>query len=258
MTKPRIYVDESGTEADSEWLLIGALFVPDHGPLHSALCAVKSKRHYFNKDQKRKARFKELHFSEFNTKRDLDVFADWVDIFLQHSCYFRSIVVAWSLWDGKYFGDPFEPEALKKRRAYKKWAEMLLHPEVKQLRNASLYLDRLRICYGYEVLAELEDRFVPEGYLGSSPRIRDFKPAASWKDANQALQLADCLLGCVRQKLVPSSNARKLAATNILYEKLQSVGVKKRDASYWRGYDPKTLTKHFPKFSEWYWKPTNK
>jgi hypothetical protein len=30
-----------------------------------------------------------------------------------------------------YFGDPFEPDALKKRRAYKKWAEMLLHPELK-------------------------------------------------------------------------------------------------------------------------------
>lgn len=256
MSSPRIYVDESGTEVESKWLLIGALFVLDHGPLHTDLCAVKTARGYLNKNPKRKARFKESHFAEFNSQRDVDVFASWVDVFLRHQCYFRSIVVDWSVWDGRYFGDPFEPDALKKRRAYKKWAEMLLHPEVKELRNAILYLDRLRICYGYEVLSELKDRFIPVSYMGSAPYVREFRPAASWKDANQALQLADCLLGCVRQKLVPSSNRAKLAATDVLYTKLQSVGVKKREASYWRGFDPKTLTKHFPKFSEWYWKPT--
>lgn len=256
MATPRIYVDESGTEANSKWLLIGALFVPDHGTLHSALCAVKTKHEYFNRSPKRKARFKESHFSEFNSQRDVDVFTDWVDVFLQHSCYFRTIVFDWSLWDGKYFGNPFEPDALKKRRAYKKWAEMLLHPEVTRLRNAILYHDRLLICYGYEVLAELKDRFISPNYLGSAPYVKEFKPAVSWKDANQALQLADCLLGCVRQKLVPSSNTKKLAATDVLYTKLGGVGVKKRDVSYWKGYDPKTLTKHFPKFSEWYWKPT--
>ena len=35
-----IYVDEAGTHSD-EWLVIGMLFVPDHGLLHPDLCAIK-------------------------------------------------------------------------------------------------------------------------------------------------------------------------------------------------------------------------
>jgi len=36
----RIYIDESGTHG-KDWLVIGMLFVPDHGPVHSALCEAK-------------------------------------------------------------------------------------------------------------------------------------------------------------------------------------------------------------------------
>jgi hypothetical protein len=47
----RIYADESGTHA-MEWLVLGMLFVPDHGPLHAALCDVKDKAGYFNTSRK--------------------------------------------------------------------------------------------------------------------------------------------------------------------------------------------------------------
>jgi hypothetical protein len=40
MSVYRIYADESGTHSH-EWLVIGMLFVPDHGPLQSDLCKVK-------------------------------------------------------------------------------------------------------------------------------------------------------------------------------------------------------------------------
>ena len=126
----RIYVDESGTHAE-RWLIIGMLFVPDHGALHSALCGVKERLSYLNQSPKRNARYKETHLSEFKSSHDVEVGRAWIDIFLQHSCYYRCVVVDWSVWDARHFGDPFEPEALKKRRAYKKWAEMLLHPELK-------------------------------------------------------------------------------------------------------------------------------
>jgi hypothetical protein len=55
----------------------------------------------------------------------------FVDVFIRQDCYYRSIVIDWALWKGKYFGGAFESDALKKRRAYKKWAELLLHPELK-------------------------------------------------------------------------------------------------------------------------------
>jgi len=60
------------------------------------------------------------------------------------------VVIEWAIFEGRHFGGPFEPDALKKRRAYKKWAEMLLQPEVGALTNAQFYLDRLRILYGYD------------------------------------------------------------------------------------------------------------
>jgi hypothetical protein len=50
----RIYVDESGTHSD-HWLIIGMLFVPDHGPLHSALCKVKDDHGYLNTSPKQHA-----------------------------------------------------------------------------------------------------------------------------------------------------------------------------------------------------------
>ena len=40
----RIYVDESDTHEGSRWLLIGMLFVPQHGLLHNALVQVKEQR----------------------------------------------------------------------------------------------------------------------------------------------------------------------------------------------------------------------
>jgi len=96
----RIYVDESGTHSD-EWLVIGMLFVPEHGPLHSDLCATKERLAYFNNSQKKSARYKETHLTKFKSTRDVDVARNWIDSFLQHSCYFRSVVIDWSLYNGR-------------------------------------------------------------------------------------------------------------------------------------------------------------
>jgi hypothetical protein len=171
------------------------------------------------------------------------------------------VAVDWSVWDGSYFGGPFEPEALQKPRAYKKWAEMLLHPELKtppggsEIYHAKLYLDRLRIMYGYDVLDHLKDRFT-RNYQGESPYIEAFQHTDSWRDANQYLQLCDLLTGCVYQALVPSDREAKQQVRSHLEKSLSLLGVKAMTPSFWRGYAPNSLRKHFPKFSVWFWKPT--
>jgi hypothetical protein len=249
----RIYVDESGTHS-SEWLVIGMLFVPDHGTLHPDLCRIKEQNGYLNRNPKRKARYRETHFAELDRCIDATVTKAWIDRFLTSRAVFRSIVVDWSIYQGKYFGDPFEPDALKKRRAYKKWAELLLQPEVDQFREATFILDKLVIAYGYDVIAELEERFT-RGYQGNRPRIRDFQAVASWKDANQCLQLCDLLVGCIYQKLVPSTNLIKLEVRDYLYQQLKPYGVQRSDPSYWKQYTEAKMGDHFPRFSEWYWRP---
>ena len=213
MSSFRIYADESGTHSD-QWLIIGMLFVPDHGPLHAALCKAKQDVGYFNRSPKKSARYKETHLSAFKSCRDVEVGKKWIELFIAHSCYYRSVVIDWSTWVPRYFGDPFEPESLKKRRAYKKWAEMLLQPELKlpdgtpRLCRAAFYLDKLRILYGYDVLDHLRSRFTAD-YHGASPYIELFQHTDSWKDANQCLQLCDLLTGCLYQSLVPAGRAEK-------------------------------------------------
>jgi len=163
--------------------------------------------------------------------------------------------------NGRYFGDPFEPDALKRRRAYKKWAEMLLHPELKEppggvpIRGARLYLDRLRILYGYDIIDHLRDRFT-RNYEGASPYIAEFQHTDSWKDANQCLQLCDLLTGSIYQTLRPASSPEKQATRRYLEESLVSVGVKRLDPGFWRQYNPTSLRKLLPKFSAWFWQPS--
>ena len=184
----------------------------------------------------------------------------WIDLFIAHSCYYRCVVVDWRKWEGKHFGDPFEPESLKKRRAYKKWAEMLLQPELKlpdgtpRFCNAAFYLDKLRILYGYDVLDHLRVRFTGD-YHGSSPYIELFQHTDSWKDANQCLQLCDLLTGCLYQSLVPAQSPQKREMRGYLDQTLAELGVQRNTPSFWRGYAQNTLTDHFPKFSAWFWRP---
>ncbi|MBI2805024.1 MAG: DUF3800 domain-containing protein [Planctomycetes bacterium] len=260
MSRFRIFVDEAGTHGE-EWLIIGMLFVPDHGSLHSDLCKAKDNHSYFNRSPKYSSTYKETHLAKFRSRYDLAVGKEWVDLFIKHTCYFRCVVIDWAIWDGVYFGGAFEPEPLKKRRAYKKWAEMLLHPEIREpclgkpIYHAKLYLDRLRIMYTYDVLEHLEERF-KKNYQGESPYIEEFQHTDSWKDANQCLQLCDLLTGCQYQALVPSTNQEKLAMRDYLALALRPFGVKRLDPSFWRGYASTTLTKNFPKFSSWFWRPT--
>jgi len=249
----RVYIDESGTHGD-DWLVIGMLFVPDHGPLHSGLCKVKEDQKYFNGRTDRKARYKETHFAEFKKNRDAVAAKEWIDRFASSSAVFRSVVIDWSVYQGRFFGDPFEPEALKKRRAYKKWAEMLLQPEVSKMQQAQLYLDRLRVMYGYDILDHLRDRFTHK-YLGNRPRIASFQAVDSWKDAHQCLQLCDLLTGAVYRKLVPATRAVKTEVVDYLYRALVPHGVRQRDVGYWKQYADATMSDHFPRFSEWYWRP---
>ena len=137
---------------------------------------------------------------------------------------------------------------------------MLLQGELRdaegraRILNATFYLDELRIMYGYDVVDSLKDRFT-RNYEGQNPYIAEFKHADSKKDANQCLQLCDLLTGCLYQSLVPAAKEAKTAVRNHLELSLKPLGVKQMSPGFWRQYDPSTLTRHFEKFSAWFWRP---
>src|SRR2546428_13322868 len=87
----RIYVDESGTH-DSKWLVIGMLFVPNHGLLHAELLRAKDDLKYLNKSARHNAKYKETHLSTFKRAQDAAVAERWIDSFLVNDCFFRCIV----------------------------------------------------------------------------------------------------------------------------------------------------------------------
>lgn len=169
------------------------------------------------------------------------------------------------MWDGRKFGDAFEPDTLKKRRAYKKWCELVLQPELSTpleggpIRGAELYLDRLRIAYGYDVIDHLEQRFAPPPeFRGKTPYITKFQHTASWRDANQCLQLGDLLLGCVKQELMPSQRPQQEELRSYLADRLRPLGISHLGAGFWKQYHPKSLREKLPKFSVWFWQATEK
>ncbi len=250
----RIYIDESGTHG-GRWLIIGMLFVPEHGAFHSELCRIKSAESFFNASPKHAARFGEIHFKNLKS-RGAVVAERWIDAFLASSAYFRSIVIEWDIWEGKHFGTPFESDGLKKQRAYKKWAELLLAVEVRNFRQAKLFLDRFNPCAGYDVLEQLKERFT-RNYEGDDPWISEFTPSDSRGDAMQCLQLCDLLVGCVHQSLVPCTKKPKQHTASYLFEKLRALGVSGAGPSFWKGFAKNCLGQRFPKFSEWFWTPTD-
>lgn len=260
----RIYIDESGTQEDHEWLLIGMLFTPQHATLHNALCAAKDAEGYFNTKPKRKARYREFHFKEISTPRDVRVGKAWIDCFVAHGAHFRVLAFDWSLWDGRYFGTAFEPDALKKRRAYKKWCELLLHPELRSpldgvpIKDAELFLDHLRIAYKYDVIDHLAERFQPPPGFRGKPYLARLQHTNSWRDANQCLQLTDLLLGALKQAFVPSENPAKLELRDHLQASLGAYGVKRLVPGFWKQFHHTTLREKLPKFSAWCWLPERK
>lgn len=261
----RIYIDESGTHQGSDWLLIGMLFVPKHAELHRALCAVKEREEYFNNSPKRKARYKSVHFKELGSPRDLRVCKAWIDEFLAHPAFFRALAFDWTMWDGRYFGNAFDSDALKKRRAYKKWCELLLQPELSdpldgiKICEAELFLDRLRIAYQYDVIDVLAERFEPpETYQGDKPYIARLEHAASWRDSHQCLQLADLLLGALKEGFSPSGNECRREISAYLAERLSEHGITRLDPGFWKQYHPVSLREKLPKLSAWCWQPERK
>ncbi len=256
-----IYVDEAGTHDDAPWLVIGMLFVKQHGRLHSSLLKVQEEEKHFNAKANRAARYAEFSLKKCRGPgKRVEVGKRFAEEFVKHDCYFRSFVLDWSIWDSSKFGNPFESQALKKRRAYKKWCELLLHHERFNLCNTDLYLDELRIVREYDVLDDLKMRFT-DNYAGTSPWIRRFIHAKSWHDEQQCLQLCDLLTGGIYRSLC----TERSTGSSIVVEHLGSVleqfptGKKIRlgDHKYWKQFHKKTLTKHFPKFSQWHWLPSD-
>ncbi len=232
-----VYFDESYDNAH-DYLLYGALFLPDSSTLHRRI-----------EDVRRETGCEvEIKYTWCKTAFGYRVCSRVVDEFIADSAYFRCVVVPQHKFDYSRFGRPDESAAILKARAYKKFTEMLLHPNVMQVKDAVFLADELTRCRGDEFLERISERFNPPG---GKRTFRHLAEVSSKIRSYQCLQACDLLLGCVLNNLRPTANKYKNQIRKYLCEK---VDVPSFLPKAWEHAGLREVRNRCPKFSVWYWR----
>ena len=236
-----VYFDES-YDNTRDYLLYGALFVPRSSRLHQRISKIRAETEFK----------REIKYNRCKNRATLGVFQKVIDSFVEDTAYFRCVVVEQHGFDYSAFGRPDEELALKRARAYKKFAEMLLAPHVVDLKNAVLLADNLKRCRGDEFLERISERFNPPG---KSPTFRHLREVSSKLEQYQCLQVCDLLLGCVLNNLKPTRKVTKNEIRGYLCRKLKVPNfllTTWKDIALAEAEDPST------KFNVWHWSATGK
>jgi len=232
-----VYFDES-YDTEAHYLLYGALFVPQPSSLHQRFASIRREMGYRP----------EVKYTRCRNARALSVCKRVVDAFNDDSAYFRCVVVDQYDFDHAVFKRSDEPNAIAKARAYKKFAEMLLAPNLRNVTNAVFLADELTRCHGDEFLERIRDRFNPPG---RPPTFRHLEEVCSDIEEYQCLQVCDLLLGCVLNNLKPTGNQFKNGIREHLCARL---GVTNFLLSTWRTVGREEAAQPTTKFNVWYWR----
>ena len=231
-----IYFDES-YDNERHYLLYGALFVPPSSTLHQRFLRVRRQLDYRP----------EVKYTRCRNARALKACKRIVDVFMDDPAYFRCVVVDQHGFNYRGFARPDEPLAIAQARAYKKFAEMLLHPYVQGVTDAVLLADNLTRCNGDEFLERMRERF---NAPGRRPTFRHLAEMSSEIEEHQCLQVCDLLLGCVLNNLKPPANRYKNKIRQYLCSRLD---VPNLLLSTWRNVPLREARKPTTKFNVWYW-----
>ena len=248
-----IYFDES-YDNNHEYLLLGALFNPHSKFLHRELSESKRNKGFVTK----LGELKEIKYSKCSLHLPQQVAKAAIDSFIKSTSWFRCIVIhqGGRSFDLNYFGKLSEPEAIKKARAYKKFAELLIGYNTQDVHNAVLLTDRLKRCSGDLFLELIRQEFsVPySGYSkrSSLPTLGIVDAVDTSLEQYQVGQVCDILLGCVLNNLCPTQNWMK----NELREYLaKALSVPDFLPISWQKYTKYNIERYYPKFNVWYWRP---
>jgi len=231
-----VYFDET-YDNEHHYLLYGALFVPSEARLHQRFLDVRRELNFLP----------EVKYTRCRNERNLKVCRRVFDAFMEDTAFFRCVVVDQHGFDYAMFARPHETLALAKARAYKKFAEMLLNPNVKNIANAVFLADKLTRCRGDEFLERIRERFNRPGQV---PTFRHVDEVNSRLEEYQCLQVCDLLLGCVLNNLKPTGNAYKNEIRQYLCSRL---GVRNFLLSTWKDVPLVKAQDPTTKLNVWYW-----
>ncbi|MFQ5777368.1 MAG: DUF3800 domain-containing protein [Terriglobia bacterium] len=232
-----IYLDES-YDHTGVYFLLGALFILDHDQFLKAYLDLKRMERLVRED----GTLRELKYTKIRYPKYERVATKALELFTQHRCYFRCVVIPLGQFDLNFYGSTFELPKIKRARAYKKFAEMLVEYNTPRIARAVLFADNMTRCKGEltrgdEFVEKMKDRFCYTVYdhdlTPYPPKLRHVQEVDSQQDQYGLLQLCDVILGCTLNGIldrIPSKRGRfKFNVRKTFQEMMGIKSFKKQD-----------------------------
>lgn len=244
-----IYFDETYDVPNTKYFILGALLNPHPKFLHGKLVAIKKKNKFIKPD----GSLVEIKYNYCKTKRHYDVCTQAIDAFLESTSWFRCIVIKQNKFDINRFGKAYEPEKIKRARAYKRFAELLILHNTENVQGGVLLTDKLTHCKKDLFIEKMKELFCAQNVGHSAgkkhPTLTRIEEVSSALEQYQVLQICDLLLGCILNNLIPTKNKFKNMIREYLITKLN---VKDLLPQTWDRYSKRIAEEFHPKFNIWY------
>ena len=255
--------------------MLGALFViSDHDVLLESFNSLKREETFARPD----GSLRELKYSKIKYPKFERAAVKAIQAFKAHNCYFRAVIVPQAQFDLRFFGKPYELEKIKRARAYKKFAEMLIEYNTPEVSQAILFADYLSRCKGVlgrgdefvEVMRERFQHVVYDHDLNADPpKLKHIQEISSEDEHYALMQVCDVLLGATLNGILRTPKGPRMVHKNRVSTKLMEIlEFPSFDKSYWqpltklyaREYQRKISMAEYVqathyKYRLWFWRP---
>src|SRR6266496_188395 len=236
-----IYLDES-YDWQGTYFLLGALCVrEDHDVFLESFNTIKREERFARPD----GTLRELKYSKIKHDIHERAAAKAIQIFKAQKAYFRAVIIPQSSFDLGHYGKKYEPDKIKRARAYKKFAEMLVEYNTPQVIGGVLFADYLSRCKGAlgrgdEFIEVMKQRFVypSDELLRTPPKLRHISEVASEHPNYSLLQVCDVLLGATLNGVLRIAKGRRMVHKNAVTERLKELlEFPTYDKAYWQSLE---------------------
>ena len=267
-----IYLDES-YDWQGTYFLLGALFVrPDHDVLLASFNNIKREEGFARAD----GSLRELKYKKIKYANHERAAIKAIQAFKAQQRYFRAVIVPQASFDLSYYGKSYEPEKIKRARAYKKFAEMLIEYNTPRLTDGVLFADYLTRCKGGlgrgdEFVEVMKQRFVypvDEG-LSIKSKLKHISEVQSHHPNYALLQVCDVLLGCTLNGILKIRKGPGVTEKNVVTARMKEIlEIPSYERTYWQDFsklyireyrermnaEQSSEATHY-KYRLWFWRP---
>ncbi|MGA7915117.1 MAG: DUF3800 domain-containing protein [Candidatus Acidiferrales bacterium] len=235
-----IYLDET-YDYRGVYFILGALFVlQDHDIFLDSFNSLKREENFSRPD----GTLRELKYVKIKHGKYEKAAVKAIQAFKAHNCYFRAVIVPLAQFDLRYFGKSYELEKIKRARAYKKFAEMLIEYNTPEVSQGVLFADNLTRCKGalgcgdefVEVMRERFQNVIYDHDLDATPaNLKHVQEVPSDDDRYALLQVCDVLLGSTLNGILKTFKGPRMVHKNRVTEKMKEIlELPSLEKDYWQ------------------------